>query len=108
MRRLPPGEEEERQKKLDKDSSLLRPAIDPSFRDTVEWLSCMVGHCGCAFMPRDAASKILFVVGFLFGMVVYTSFTAQIVSTLSTAQSIKSVRELLDYGKIRWENGRKC
>lgn len=47
------------------------------------------------------SAKILFLVGFLFGMLVFNSFTANIISTLSASQSIESVQELINYGKIQ-------
>ncbi len=51
--------------------------------------------------PLSMSAKILFLVGFLFGMLVFNSFTANIISTLSASQSIESVQELINYGKIQ-------
>lgn len=43
----------------------------------------------------------MFLTGFIFGLLVFNSFTANIISSLATSRSLNSIEELLNYGKMR-------
>ncbi len=61
----------------------------------------MISQQGCSSEPHGAAPKILYLSGFLFGMLVFNSFCANIISTLSSSKSIDSIQEFLEYGQMR-------
>ncbi len=71
--------------------------------DSLEWVFCIVTQNGCSRQPRGAGNRALFLLGFVFGLLLFYSFAAKIVSALVSWQSIRSLQELLDYGKIRWK-----
>ena len=48
-------------------------------------------------MPSSYSAKFLLLVGFLFGTVCFNSFAAQIVTSLTSSQGIKTFHELVRY-----------
>lgn len=61
----------------------------------------VISQQGCDKQPPGAACKIIFLTGFVYGILVFYSFAANIISSLVYSRSIQSVSELLDYGQIR-------
>ena len=50
--------------------------------------------------PRHASQRILFLVGYVFGMVVFCGFSANIFSVLSASRSLNNFQELINYNPI--------
>ncbi len=73
------------------------------FLDSLEWVFCIVTQNGCSRQPQGAGNRALFLLVFVFGLLLFYSFAAKIVSALVSSQSIQSLQGLLDYGKIRWK-----
>lgn len=61
----------------------------------------MISQQGSEKVPHSVAGKILFLIGFLFGLLCFSSFSANIVTELTNVKSLKSFEELVNYTPIK-------
>ena len=47
--------------------------------------------------PASASTKVLYISGFVFGMLMFTNFSANIITMLTTPERIRSLDALIDF-----------
>ena len=63
--------------------------------------SGLITQQGMEIQPRCSKSQLVFLLGYLFGLVCFSGFTANIVTTLTSIESLDSLEEFLDYEGIQ-------
>ena len=76
-------------------------SVEFDHSDILCWIFCLVSQQGLHQTPATLASKILFLSGFIFGMLSFTAFTANIITTLRAPIRLNSIEELLEYDNIK-------
>ena len=62
----------------------------------------MISQQGYEKEPQSPSVKILFLTGFLFAMLVFNGFSANIVTTLTSVKSLKDFEQLINYPDMKF------
>ena len=64
-------------------------------------LAGFISQQGYEHCPAGNSQKIIYLTGYIFGMLVFCGFSANIISTLTSIRSLNDFGELMDYDPMK-------
>ena len=68
-----------------------------TFPNILSWIFCLISQQGFEEMPCRLPARMVYFLGFVFGMLCFMGFQANIVTTFTTSNFLKDIEELIDY-----------